>query len=83
MRRLSTLAAAAGLAVTAFVATSPAQAAYHLIRWQDTGFCQIWDENIPTTPYLYHYAIASTSVPTLIEVMADKEKMLRSGVCVF
>ena len=48
MRRISLLCAAAGLAVTAFVAASPAEAGYHLIRWQDTGFCQIWDESIPT-----------------------------------
>ena len=48
MRRISVLCAAAGLAVTAFVAASPAQASYHLIRWQDTGLCQIWDERIPT-----------------------------------
>ncbi len=43
MRRLSTLCIAAGLAAAAFVATSPAEAAYHLIRWQGTHVCQIWD----------------------------------------
>ena len=83
MSRLSTLCAAAALAVTAFVATSPAQASYHLIRWQDTGFCQIWDEAIPTTPYPYNYTVASTSVWNLWEVMADKDTMLRSGTCAF
>ena len=56
MRRISVLCAAAGLAVTAFVAASPAEASYHLVRWQDTGLCQIWDESIPTTPWPAGYA---------------------------
>lgn len=83
MSRLSTLCAAAALAVTAFVTTSPAQAGYHLIRWEDNGFCQIRDENIPTTVYPHNYTVASTTVQTLWEVLADKETMLRSGACVF
>lgn len=83
MRRLSAFAVAAGLALTAFVASSPADAAYHLIRWDATGFCQIWDETIPTTPYPYNYTVASTSVPTLLDVIADKDALLRSGACAF
>jgi hypothetical protein len=58
MRRLSLLAAAAGIAVTGFAAASPAEAAFHLIRWQDSGFCQIWDESIPTL------VIIGSEVPT-------------------
>jgi hypothetical protein len=27
----------------AFVAASPAEAAFHLIRWQGNGFCQVCD----------------------------------------
>jgi len=44
MRRLSLLCATAFIAVTALAATSPAEAAFHVIRWHDTGFCQVWDE---------------------------------------
>ena len=51
MRRFMLLSAAAAIAVTAFAATSPAEAGFHLIRWEGTGFCQIWDESIPTSPY--------------------------------
>ena len=51
MRPLPALIAAAGLAVTALAAASPAEAAFHLIRWQGNGFCQVWDESIPTTPW--------------------------------
>jgi len=41
MRRISILCAAAGLGLAA---TSPARAAYHLIRWDGTGFCQVLDD---------------------------------------
>ena len=51
MRRLLLLSAAAAIAVTALASTSPAEAGFHLIRWEGTGFCQIWDESIPTAPY--------------------------------
>ncbi|MBC7584861.1 MAG: hypothetical protein H7316_14035, partial [Tardiphaga sp.] len=62
MRRSTTLCAAAGLALAAFAAAAPANAAYHLIRWQDTGFCQIWDENIPTAPFPSNYTTIAGSV---------------------
>jgi hypothetical protein len=54
MHRISALCAAAGLGLTALAATSPAQAAFHLIRWQDNGFCQVWDQSIPTTQDRQH-----------------------------
>ncbi|WP_448030121.1 hypothetical protein [Bradyrhizobium liaoningense] len=81
MRRISVLCAAAGLAVAAFVAASPAEASYHLIRWQDTGFCQIWDESIPTTPWPAGYHRASDSVPTFIDALALKDGALKAGHC--
>lgn len=81
MRRTSMLCAAAGLAVTAFVAASPAEAGYHLIRWNDTGFCQIWDEGIPTTPWPSNYHRASISVPTFLDALALKDDALKRGHC--
>jgi hypothetical protein len=55
MRRVSLLCAAAMLAVTALAASTPAKAdPFHLIRWSDSGFCQIWDEGIPTAPWPYN-----------------------------
>ena len=81
MRRISVLCAAAGLAIAAFVAASPAEAGYHLIRWQDSGFCQIWDESIPTTPYPSNYVMVSDSLPTFWDALAVKDGMLREGRC--
>ncbi|WP_426614083.1 hypothetical protein [Bradyrhizobium sp. McL0616] len=81
MRRLSMLCAATGLAIAAFVAASPAEAGYHLIRWHDSGVCQIWDESIPTTPWPAGYHRASTSVPTLLDALELKDHALKAGHC--
>ncbi|MGX4769913.1 hypothetical protein ACWAUC_08870 [Bradyrhizobium guangdongense] len=81
MRRISMLCAAAGLAAAAFVAASPAEAGYHLIRWHDSGVCQIWDESIPTTPWPAGYHRASASVPTFLDALALKDHALKAGHC--
>ena len=81
MRRISMLCAAAGVAAAAFVAASPAQAGYHLIRWQDSGLCQIWDESIPTTPWPAGYHRASATVPTFLDALAMKDTALKAGHC--
>jgi hypothetical protein len=84
MRRLSLLCATAGIAVTAFAAVSPAQAAFHLIRWQDTGFCQIWDESVPTIPWPANYTvIIGSEVPTFGDALVYKDGLLRDGTCSF
>jgi hypothetical protein len=83
MRRLPALIAAAGLTVIAFVAAGPAEAAFHLIRWQGNGFCQVWDEGIPTTPWPSDTTTVSESVPTFIEAIALKEGLIRAGTCTF
>ena len=83
MRRLSLLCAAAAIAVTALASASPAEAAYHLIRWQDSGFCQIWDENVPTTPWPANYTVISAQLPTFGDALVFKAGMLHTGICRF
>ena len=84
MRRLLALSAIAAVGFTAFAASSPAEAAYHLIRWQDTGFCQIWDENVPTAPYPSNYTVIMDSeVPTFGDALVLKDGLLRNGTCSF
>ena len=83
MCRLSLFAAAAVLAVTALAASSPAEAAYHLIRWEGSGFCQIWDENVPTSPWPANYTIVSEQLPTFGDALVYKDGLLRSGTCAF
>jgi hypothetical protein len=81
MRRLSVLCAVAGLGLTALAATSPAQASFHLIRWHDTGFCQVWDQSIPTKPFPSGYRTVSKSVPTFFDALAVKGNMIKHGAC--
>jgi hypothetical protein len=84
MRRLSVLAAVAAIAASAFAATSPAEASFHVIRWQDTGFCQIWDQSVPTVPYPGNYTVMINSeVPTFGDALVLKDGMLRNGSCSF
>jgi hypothetical protein len=84
MRRLSVVCAAAGLGLSALAAASPAQAdPYHLIRWSDTGFCQIWNEGIPTTPWSYNFIIVGVPVPTFLDALNLKGSLIRTGTCAF
>src|SRR5260370_12588672 len=70
-------------ALAAFAATSPAEAAFHLIRWESTGFCQICDQSIPTVPFPSNYRTVSDELPTFVEALAVKEGLLRRGMCKF
>jgi hypothetical protein len=81
MLRLTALAATAGLMLTALAATSPAEAAFHLIRWEGTGVCQVWDQSIPTKPVPSNYKTVSKPVPTFAAALAVKDGMLKNGSC--
>ena len=84
MRYLCLLAATAAIAVSAVATMSPADAAFHLIRWQDSGFCQVWDENVSTVPYPANYTVIEGSVvPTFGDALVFKDGLLRSGACAF
>lgn len=82
MRHLRTLVAAAVLAATAFAATTPANAApYHVIKYADTGFCQVWDNGIPTTPWPVHYTVMTHRQATLERTVSVKGWLLHKGYC--
>ncbi|SDJ35738.1 MULTISPECIES: hypothetical protein [Bradyrhizobium] len=84
MRRLFSLCAVAAVGCTALAASSPAEAAFHLIRWQDSGFCQIWDESIPTAPWPLNYVvIIGSEVPTFGDALVFKDALLHDGTCSF
>ena len=83
MRRISILCAASGLGLAALAATSPAEAAFHLIRWDGSGYCEVWDQGIPTKPLASDYKTVGAPVPTFVEALAVKEHLLRKRVCAF
>ncbi|VIO77186.1 hypothetical protein [Bradyrhizobium ivorense] len=84
MRRLTIACATIAVTVAALAAASPASAnPYHLIRWQDSGFCQIWDQGIPTVPFPANYTVVSEELPTFEAAFALKTGLLSSGTCSF
>jgi hypothetical protein len=81
MRQLRVLSAATLLAA-AFAAASPAEAApYHVIKYADTGFCQIWDNGFPTTPWPVHYTVMTHRQATLERAVAVKGWLLSKHYC--
>lgn len=84
MRRFSLACATFALAAAALAATTPAKAdPFHLIRWSDTGFCQVWDAGIPTTPWPGNYVIVSHAMPSFLDALDVKFHMLQAGTCSF
>ena len=80
MRRLSLGIAA--LVLSAVAASAPAKAdPFHLIRWSDTGFCQIWDDGIPTQPWPGNYTVVSTTLPTFFDALNVKNGLLWTREC--
>jgi hypothetical protein len=80
MRRLSL--AIAAIALSTLAVSAPAKAdPFHLIRWSDTGFCQIWDEGIPTQPLPGNYTVVSTTLPTFFDALHVKNGMLWTREC--
>jgi hypothetical protein len=77
MRRASALCAAVCLAVSAIAVVSPAEAGYYVIRWDNTGICQIWNEELTFKPLQWpsDYKVVSKPVPTLTAAMTVQEKM--------
>jgi hypothetical protein len=86
MRRVTALCAATLIAAsTAAVARPMPQQGYYVIRWDNTGVCQIWNTNLQQQPvhFLSDYKVVSKPVPTFTEAAAIQEKMRVSRACTF
>jgi len=86
MRRAISLCAAAGIALSTIVAASSAQAApWYLIRYDNTGVCQVFDQQAqgPFKPWSWPstYKTVSKPVPTFTAAMAVKEQLRVKGTC--
>ena len=81
MRRIFGLCAVAAIGFTALAASSPANAAFNLIRWDGTGVCQVWDQNILTKPVPSNYKTVSKPLPTFAAALTMKDGMLKKGTC--
>jgi hypothetical protein len=83
MRRFTALCAAAGIAAAALAVAAPAHAGYFLIRWKNTGICQIWNDEWKSTPLEWpsHYKVMSKPVPNFSDAMAAQIKMREQRHC--
>ena len=83
MRRVSTLCATACIVISTLAVVSPAQAGYYLIRWDNTGVCQVWSESFQMKPPRWpsDYKVVSKPVPTFTAAMDAKEKLRQHGNC--
>jgi hypothetical protein len=83
MRRVTALCAAAGIAASAFVVAAPAEAGYYVIRWENTGICQIWNEDLKYKPMEWpsHYKVVSKPVANFTDANAIQLKMRDQRRC--
>ena len=97
MRRFVTLAVVAGMAAAsvapAFAARRHAadpqpqvgavQPGYYVIRWDNTGICQIWNEQLTSKPKEWPstYKVVSKPVPTFTDAMNIQLKMRDQRSC--
>lgn len=75
--------AAAGIAVSALAVAGPAQAGYYVIRRDNTGICQIWNEELTSRPLRWpsDYKVVSKPVPTFTAAAAVQEQMRQQRHC--
>ncbi len=83
MRRITALCAASGIALAALAVAAPARAGYYVIRWDNTGICQIWNEELQYKPLEWpsHYKVVSKPFPTFSDAMAVQLQMREKRSC--
>jgi hypothetical protein len=83
MRRITTLTIVAGIAAAALTVAAPAKAGYYVIRWENTGICQIWNEELQYKPMEWpsHYKVVSKPVPTFTDAVNIQLQMREKRSC--
>ena len=81
MRRVLALCAVAGIATSMFAVPASAAVGYYVIRWDNTGICQVWDNGVPTKPWPSDYKAVSKPVKTFDGALAVKAGLMKKGVC--
>ncbi|MCP3464322.1 hypothetical protein [Bradyrhizobium sp. CCGUVB23] len=66
MRRVLAVCAVAGIASSVFAVPASAKVGYYVIRWDNTGICQIWNEDLRYKPTEWPstYKVVSKPFPT-------------------
>ena len=80
MRRVLALCAAAGIASSLFAVPASAKVGYYVIRWDNTGICQVWNEDLQYKPFQFGvstYKVVSKPFP-IFQQASDLQIKLRS-----
>ena len=83
MRRITALAAAAAILASSAAFARPMPQGYYVIRWDNTGVCQIWNTELAEKPvrFLSDYKVVSKPVPTFTGAAAIQENMRVTRRC--
>lgn len=87
MRRVTALCAAAAVLASTAAFARPMlhqqQSGYYVIRWDDTGVCQIWNTNLTQKPWqiFSQYKVVSKTVPTFAAAATIQEDMRMTRHC--
>ena len=87
MRRVTALCAAAAIVTSTAAFARPMhhqeQSGYYVIRWHDTGVCQIWNTDLQQKPWqlFSQYDVVTKPVPTFAAAAAIQEDMRMSRHC--
>jgi hypothetical protein len=83
MRRVTALAIATGIALSASAMARPAPEGYYVIRWDNTGVCQIWNDNLNAKLVRWpsDYKVVSRPVPTFTGAVGVQEKLRAMHRC--
>jgi hypothetical protein len=90
MRRVTALCAAATIIVSNLVVAGvavarpmPQLSGYYVIRWDNTGVCQIWNTEFAEKPvrFLSDYKVVSRPVPTFAAAATIQESMRVTRQC--
>lgn len=80
MRRVFALCAVAGIASSVFAVPASAKVGYYVIRWDNTGICQVWNEDLQYKPFQFGvstYKVVSKPLPTF-QAASDLQIKLRT-----
>lgn len=86
MRRVLALCAVAGIATSVFAVPASAAVGYYVIRWDNTGICQVWNEDLKYKPFQWGvstYKVVSKPLPTFtaaseLQIKLRAERAARS-----
>ncbi|CCD97849.1 hypothetical protein [Bradyrhizobium sp. STM 3809] len=83
MSRFTMICLAASLIAAGLLAAAPAQAGYFILRWDNTGICQVWSEAFTFRPLQWpsRYQVISRPVPTLSDAVHLQIMLRRQGRC--